>query len=257
MRSFFILMFSYAVVMYMVEIIPVLQLEEFVETGRGSRSLIGAAVLCSTMTEILIFNYGYYFTKNFSPQLLLSIAHFCCIVRLLGYILVDLMECPELILPFQLLNGGTFALFWLTTMEYSHDKCPANMCGSVQGCIGTLMTVAQACSSLIWGQVYESWGPQVTYAVGIVCLFLSLGLVTYTFCEKRQPFYEGLSQTEPRSVSSSPSMHTLHEGDQSEPEEKDLCELKEDDLTNLYPYGDKSTLTKYPVGSLSDITKIE
>jgi len=58
MRSFSILIFSYAVVMYMENIIPILQLEEFVETGRGSRSLIGAAILCSTMTEIFIFYFG-------------------------------------------------------------------------------------------------------------------------------------------------------------------------------------------------------
>jgi len=58
MRSFFILILFYAVVMYMEELIPILQLEAFVETGRGSRSLIGAAILCSTMTEMLIFYFG-------------------------------------------------------------------------------------------------------------------------------------------------------------------------------------------------------
>jgi len=164
------------------------------------------------------------------------------------------MEAPELMLVFQLLNGGSFALFWLTTMEYSHDKCPANLSGTVQGCIGTLMTVAQACSSLIWGNIYEFYGPQVTYQVGIIFLFVSLGLVTYTFCEKRQPFYEGLPQTEPTSVRTTPIKHTLDEGDQSEPEEEDLCEHVD---RTLYSYGDRSSFTKYAVGSSREETPIE
>jgi len=195
-KSFFKCILLYAMVMYMVEIIPIMQLEEFVERGIGTRSLIGAAIFSSTATDIVIFYYGGYLVKQFSPQTLLAIAHYCCIARFFGYILVALFECPMLILPFQLLNGGSFAIFWLTTMDYTHSKCPSDLRGSVQGCLGTLVTVAQATSCFFWGQVYELVGPPKTYLLGIVILCMSLFLLSHTFSSKRAPMYKALSQIE-------------------------------------------------------------
>jgi len=214
MKSFFKCILFYSVIMYMVDIIPILQLEEFVEKGNGTRSLIGAAIFCTTGTDIFVFYYGNYFTETFLPQNLISIAHWCCIVRFVGYILVDVFQCPMLILPFQLLNGGTFALFWLTTMDYTHTQCPSNLRGSVQGCLSTLVTLAQATSCFFWGQVYEYFGPVKTYSLGIVFLFFSLMLLSHTFSSKRVPVYNILSQIETSQESLEINTNTLSEDEQ-------------------------------------------
>merc|ERR1712183_1190561 len=100
-------------------------------------------------------------------------------------------------------------------MEYTHDECPADLRGSVQGCLGTLVTFAQAGSAFLWGHVYGFWGPQITYSLGIVFLVMSLWLVSYTFSPKIQPVYKILSQIESPLGSRLSKKNQLNQGDQS------------------------------------------
>lgn len=202
MRSFFSCVFVYSILWYMVEIIPIMQLEEFRSRGYSTRSLIGTAILFSTLPEFPVFYYEKYFTEKFTPRKLFAIAHWCTILRFFGYILVTVADSPWLILPFQLLHGGTFGLFWLTTMKYTHSVCPPDLRGSVQGCLSTVATIAQAISSMFWGEVYEHWGPNFTYSLGIVLLMGSLVLINSVLSDAVQPapLYKVLSQqNSPRS----------------------------------------------------------
>jgi PPP family 3-phenylpropionic acid transporter len=201
MRSFFTIVFVYSILWYMVEVIPIIQLEEMgSRMSISTRSVIGTAILASTLPEFPIFYYEKYFTNNFTPRGLFMIAHVCTILRYAGYILVTIMDSPWLILPFQALHGGTFAIFWMTTMKYTHSVCPPELRGSVQGCLSTVATIAQAISSMFWGEVYENFGPSFTYSLGIVLLIFSATFANSVLLGAAQPapLYKVLSQHPPR-----------------------------------------------------------
>jgi len=201
MRSFFTCVFVYSILWYMVEVIPIIQLEEMGERmAMSTRSVIGTAILVSTLPEFPIFYNEKYFSEHYSPRKLFLIAHYCTILRFAGYILMTIMDSPWLILPFQALHGGTFALFWMTTMKYTHTVCPPDLRGSVQGCLSTVATIAQAISSMFWGEVYEHFGPSFTYSLGIVLLVASAIFLNSVLQDASQPapLYKVLSQSSPR-----------------------------------------------------------
>jgi len=199
--NFFTCVFVYSILWYLVELIPIMQLEEMgSRLSTSTRSLIGTAILFSTLPEFPIFYYEKYFTENYTPRQLFTMAHYCTILRFAGYILVTFMDSPWLILPFQALHGGTFAMFWLTTMKYTHSVCPAEIRGSVQGSLSTIATIAQAISCMFWGEVYEHFGANFTYSLGIVLLIISAIYANSVLSDTAQPapLYKVLSQKIPR-----------------------------------------------------------
>jgi len=201
MRNFFTCVFVYSILWYMVEIIPIIQIEEMgSRMSISTRSVIGTAILISTLPEFPVFYYEKYFSENYSPRKLFTLAHYCTILRFGGYIFMTIMDSPWLILPFQALHGGTFALFWMTTMKYTHTVCPPDLRGSVQGCLSTVATIAQAISSMFWGEVYEHFGPSFTYSLGIVLLIASAVYLNSVLEDVSQPapLYKVLSQSPSR-----------------------------------------------------------
>lgn len=202
--NFFTCVFVYSIIWNMVELIPIIQLEEMgARMSISTRSLIGTAILFSTLPEFPIFYYEKYFTENFTPRKLFLLAHYCTMLRFAGYILVTVMDLPWLIIPVQLLHGGTFAMFWLTTMTYTHSECPPKIRCSVQGSLSTIVTIAQAISSMFWGEVYEHYGAKFTYSLGIVLLIGSSIFANYVLKDTSPPapLYKKLPQQVPRSDS--------------------------------------------------------
>jgi len=127
----------------------------------ASETLMGIALSVAMLGEITLFVFSEWLLKRYRPHQLLMFAMLGHSVRLVLY---SYISTPWLVLPVQILHGCSFALIWITAVEYAKQLAPPGMGATAQGILNSVnFGIASAIGSFIGGYLYQQMGPHLMF----------------------------------------------------------------------------------------------
>ncbi len=84
----------------------------------------------------------------------------------LRYVLYALMPAAEWAVPIALLNGLTFATYWIGSVVYIDRIAPENLRSTGQTLLAAILGLASALGAPIGGQILDLAGGAVLFAIG-------------------------------------------------------------------------------------------
>jgi PPP family 3-phenylpropionic acid transporter len=140
----------------------------------GSDQLVGLAWMTSALAEIPIMLTGDRLLRRVGPTRLLAVAFTSFTLR---SALLAVMPRPEWAPFIGLLGGVSFALFWLSSVSYSHDAAPEHLKSTAQGLLFSIMSVANMAGSLSSGWLFDHAGPHGMFWA--MTAFAASGLILF------------------------------------------------------------------------------
>ncbi|CAH1726834.1 unnamed protein product [Aphis gossypii] len=134
------------------------------ETKSWIKTLQGLAILIQCFGgEVPSFFLSGFILKRINHMNVFSILFF---VYALMFFLFSIIKNPVYILPVEILNGITFALFYSGAISYANFSTPAGAEGTFQGVIGTALTgLGTPIGSLIGGYMFKIIGSIASFKI--------------------------------------------------------------------------------------------
>jgi PPP family 3-phenylpropionic acid transporter len=147
----------------------------------ATESLIGIALLVSTLSEIPVFFFGNRLIRGLKSYGLLI---FALVITGVRSLLFAAATTPMMSVFAQLLNGLTFPAMWVAGVSYADEHAPDNLKSTAQGLFGAMtFGFGSAVGGFMGGVLLESIGGRALFLVyGVVVLF---GVAIITIIEKR------------------------------------------------------------------------
>ena len=141
-------------------------------SGEG---LMGLALSVAMVGEISMFVFSERLLNRFQTHQLLMLAMLGHAIRLVLYSYISL---PWLVLPVQVLHGFSFALIWITAVEYARKIAPPGMGATAQGILNSVnFGIASAVGSLAGGYLYQQVGPFLMFRWAGLWVLLGVALL--------------------------------------------------------------------------------
>ena len=142
--------------------------------GAGA-GLMGVALTVAMVSEIGTFLGSEQLLARWRPRQLLMIALLGHALRLL---LTSTVSVAWAILPIQLLHSFSFALIWITAVQYARELAPAGMGATAQGMLSSVMFGAGgALGSMIAGVIYHQAGSHLLFRWAGIWVMLGVALL--------------------------------------------------------------------------------
>lgn len=152
----------------------------FMKDIGATNSMIGLSITISTLSEIPIYLYSPRFMKKGTEKICIQVALFVMAVRSFSYAFI---HDPEVILWLQLVNGLTYALFWIGAVIYVKNLAPEGFAATSQAFLAAaFFGLGGILGTLGAGQIYAAFGHQVMFIVcGVAGI---LGWVIFGFLSR-------------------------------------------------------------------------
>ncbi len=149
----------------------------FKELG-GGYQIVGLAFGLNALAEIPLFFLAIPLVKRFGPLRVIIFSMFITLLRLAAY---GRLQNPTSALYLSLLNGFSFSIFWVATVEYLHAIVPQEWRATGQALLWAFhLGAGLTLGNIVVGSLSDSIGMRavMTLAAGLVLLVLFL-LVLY------------------------------------------------------------------------------
>ena len=137
----------------------------------GTPWLMGVALFCTCVTEVVIFYYGSWIKRTLSLDWCLILTPFAYFLRQVYYWALPYFGNAWAVLPVQFLHGITFGLYWSTSNDFIQDIAPRGLTASMMGLFGAVNSIGGLGGSTLGGLVYDKFGGGR--------LFLGIGLINF------------------------------------------------------------------------------
>lgn len=150
------------------------------DTLHASESVIGMAWFVGLGSEALVMALSKFWYKKFSPLTFLIIAGAIYAARWFSY---SFVTEAWIIVILQVLNGVTFALFYLASFDLTSELVPKPLHTSGHLAFYTVyFGISGIIGSLMGGKIMESFGGHTLYVVmGVFALAGTIFLILYNF----------------------------------------------------------------------------
>lgn len=143
------------------------------EQKGGDKSLMGIALLMSTICEIPVMFYSNVILRKLKSRGLLIMAVTFAGLRCLLYASAG---SSTALLMIQLLHGFTFPALWVAGITYVAENAPPGMGATIQAVFGgALMGFGMAAGGVLGGSLIDLIGLQGMFAVFGLIVFIGLG----------------------------------------------------------------------------------
>ena len=142
--------------------------------GAGE-SLMGIALVVSTLGELPIWALAPYLLRRLGPRGLLAVALLSGAVQGMAF---SLATTPWMILPIQLLHGLAFSAAWAAGVAYVARTAPKGTQATAQGLFsGIMMGLAAAIGAIVGGQLFDRVGGAMTFRLAALMPLAALALL--------------------------------------------------------------------------------
>ena len=129
----------------------------------GSASLMGLAMTFAILGEIIGFNFARRLQGRIGSRRMIVYAF---AIRTIWYIFIALNHIPLLVLPIQILGGGSFSLIEAGSVAYVNERSPQRIGTTAQGVRSSiLLRLSAAIGSLFAGAIYQRSGSARVYLI--------------------------------------------------------------------------------------------
>ncbi len=129
----------------------------------GNASLMGIAMTFAILGEIIGFNIAKNLQGRIGSRRMIVYAF---ALRTIWYLLIGLNQIPLLVLPIQVLAGGSFSLIEAGSVAYVNERSPRRIGTTAQGIRSSiLLRLSAAIGSLIAGAIYQRSGSARLYLI--------------------------------------------------------------------------------------------
>lgn len=122
----------------------------------ASQGLIGLTMAIGGAAEIPSMYYGSKLLKHLAAKKMIAISMFAYMLRMFCY---AIMPSPEWAPAINLLNGVTFAFFWIGSVAYVNELAPDEIKATSQGLLLAVLNLAALISTTFAGWLYDTAGP--------------------------------------------------------------------------------------------------
>jgi PPP family 3-phenylpropionic acid transporter len=144
----------------------------------ANESMMGLALTVGTISEIPVLFYGNKLIKRFKAYGLLLLS---LVVTGLRLILFSAAGTTTVVVIIQILNGLTFAAFWIAGVSYAEQNAPPGMHTTAQGLFSAMvMGIGVAVGGFIGGILLESIGGRdlyLTFGITILIVVAIIALI--------------------------------------------------------------------------------
>jgi PPP family 3-phenylpropionic acid transporter len=142
--------------------------------GAGE-SLMGIALVVSTLGELPIWALAPFLLRRLGPRRLLAVALLSGAVQGLAF---SLVKTPLMVLPVQLLHGLAFSAAWTAGVAYVASIAPEGTQATAQGLYGgTMMGLASAIGAVLGGRLFDLAGGAMTFRWAALMPLIALVLL--------------------------------------------------------------------------------
>ena len=132
------------------------------EIGASSR-IIGTAIGVQGFSELPFYFIGAWLLYRMKPEIVVTIAIFATAIRLFLY---SINSNPNLVIFIETMNGMTWTLLWIASVEYINKLIPAKWRTTGQSLLWAAYFGAGAIfGNVISGRLYETMPMQRVYAI--------------------------------------------------------------------------------------------
>lgn len=154
----------------------------YMDSLGASKSLMGLAMTCSTLSELPFLFFSGWMLKRWGPARMIKISFALFALRALAY---SLVLAPWMVLPVQLLHGPTFSLIWVAGVALANKIAPEGMGATAQGLFsGAYMGLGSGAGALLGGVLYQALGGAAMFMllgtailVGMLCSELAQKMI--------------------------------------------------------------------------------
>ena len=169
----------------------------------ASNLLVGFSTAVTTATEAIVFMFGETFLGRFQLEKVYAVGLGAMILRLAGYAAVTE---AWMILPVDLLHGGSYAATWLATVQLYSKKIPDDLGSTGFGILSMFSYgVGPMVGNICGGLIFSHWDARVMFgsACGLTCLilvmFVALAPRKAFSCKELEPQDEIVENSAPTS----------------------------------------------------------
>jgi hypothetical protein len=172
----------------------------YLSSIHGSELLDGVAITVTCASEVLVMAVAGRLLARYGVDACLALVLLCYTVRFGGYAMLRPGHA-WLVLPFQLLHGITFGLYWTVGTTWAASCAPPGLEATLQGAFTALISAGQAAALLLGGQLFDRVGGASLYGgasvAAAVIAFVAVGLavVSRAASMKLGAFSEDVSDT--------------------------------------------------------------
>ena len=125
--------------------------------------LLGLCVVFTVLIEIPLFRASKALHRTFSDAVMFMFAVGGFVVRVLGY---SLLTNPWLVLPLEMFHGLTFAMMWLSGINFFSAAFPPELANSAIGFLhACAFGVGPIVGNIVGGHLYEWCGPRQMFRI--------------------------------------------------------------------------------------------
>lgn len=151
----------------------------YLEGLGASRSLMGLALTCAMVSELVVFRFSDRLLRRFDLRWLLILCMAITAGRLFAY---SVATAPWQALLLQLLHGPTFAVMWVAGVSSANRFAPPGLGATAQGLFsGVNFGLGGAAGALVGGVLYQAVGAAGMFrwaAVWVLAATLAYALAT-------------------------------------------------------------------------------
>ena len=173
MISYFTLMMGVAVVEQLIFI--------FFDSLGSSNTMCGLTVFVTVMFEIPLFHYAPFLLDTFGSGLLMYVACFAYVTRVIGYTLIPDHQ-PYWVLLLEPLHGVTYACAKTSSVEFVAALVPTGHEAAGQGLLFLFRGLGSFCGVLLGGALEDWYGSRVMYRA--LAAIVGFGLTVYAAADR-------------------------------------------------------------------------
>jgi len=140
----------------------------------GSPAVMGVALFCTCVTEVIIFYNQGRIKAALSLDWCLILTPFAYAMRQIYYWFLPSFGTPWAVLPVQFLHGVTFGLYWSTSNDFIQEISPPGLTCSMTGLFNCVGSLGSFLGSVFGGLAYQKYGGGELF-LGIGTVNLALG----------------------------------------------------------------------------------
>ncbi len=152
----------------------------FLEELKSPHVLMGMTLTINSVSEVFFLFFAGPIIKKLTCIGVAYLTLLCYAVRFLGY---SVISNPWLVLPFELLHGFTYGVFWAACTTFASANAPSGMTTTLQAVISAFhVGIGKGVGTVLGGIVYQEWGSRTLFRA---FLFLCLGTMVVYFLLRR------------------------------------------------------------------------